>query len=84
MSGGRCGRPRPDCGSLRPVDYRVTIQNTKYGPINAYVKQVDTGYVAFVSGTEYPDLPVRQTPPGSSPLANSVEEAVEQLRRALT
>ncbi len=63
--------------------YRVTIDDTKYGSISAWVRSVDKGYVAFIDRTEYPRLPVTHASPGD-PLASTVEEALEQLRRALS
>jgi hypothetical protein len=60
----------------------VTLKNTKYGSINAWVRSVDAGYIAFVDRVEYPGLPVTQASPGGS-LAMTIEEAVEQLRQAL-
>ncbi len=62
--------------------YRVRI-DTKFGLISAWVQSVDKGYIAFIDRTEYPRLPVNHASPGD-PLASSVEEAVEQLRRALS
>jgi hypothetical protein len=62
--------------------YRVQIENTKFGTVSAWVRTVDAGYLAILDGAEYPDLPLTQAPPGG-PLPSTVEEAVEQLRRAL-
>ena len=61
--------------------YRAQIRNTKYGDLSAYVRAVDKGYVAFLDGTEYPDVPVKQASSGD--LAMTVEEAVEHLRQAM-
>ncbi|SDY49172.1 hypothetical protein SAMN05661080_03633 [Modestobacter sp. DSM 44400] len=60
----------------------MRIDNTQFGSLMAWVRSVDEGFVAYLSGTEYPEIPLTQAPPGE-PLAGSVEEAVEQLRRAL-
>ena len=61
---------------------RVAISATRFGVLWSSVIPADVGYVAVISPVECPDLPIHQTPPGG-PLAGSVEEAVEQLRRAL-
>jgi hypothetical protein len=58
------------------------IENTKFGSLTGWVPSVNSGYLAFLDGTESPALPLTQAPP-SGPLASSIEEAVEQLRRAL-
>lgn len=63
------------------MDRRVALESTKFGSINAWVSDVDSGFVAHISAVEYPDLPVHQA--AGEPLAASVDEAVEQLRQAL-
>jgi hypothetical protein len=62
--------------------HSAQIENTKFGTLNAWVVSVDGGYKALLDGTEYPELPLTQAPPGGN-LASSIDEAVEQLRRAL-
>ncbi len=77
--------PPPDalCGSLgRVMSYRVQIDGTPYGTISAYVEEQASGYIGIISAQEFPDLPIHGPLPGE-PYAQSVEEAVEQLRRAL-
>ncbi len=82
MNGGSLDRSRRDCGNLRHVNYRVTLPHTKYGPINASVHELAEGFVGSISPVEYPNLPAYGPLPGE-PLASSIEEAAEQLRRAL-
>lgn len=68
---------------LAPVTrHRTQIRNTKYGDLNVWVRDVDRGYVAFLDPTEYPEIPVAQAPAGEA-LPETIEEAVEQLRRAI-
>lgn len=65
------------------MNYRVVIQNTRFGPITANVHELDQGFTASISHREYPDLPAHGPLPGE-PLAASIDDAIEQLRRALT
>ncbi len=64
------------------MNYRVNIQNTRYGTISANVHQVAEGYVGSISAADYPDLPAHGPLP-DEPLAQTRDEAIEQLRRAL-
>lgn len=64
------------------MTYRAEISNTKFGNLLGHVVEVDGGFKAILSAQEYPDLPLYQAPPGES-LATSIDEAIEQLRRAL-
>jgi hypothetical protein len=64
------------------VNYRVPIHNTRFGSISASVHELAEGFVGSISREEYPDLPAYGPLPGE-PLASSIDEAIDQLRRAL-
>lgn len=62
---------------------RVDIRNTRYGDLKGWAHQFPEGWKVTVSAQEYPTLPIHQAP-GDGPIAETVEEAVEQFRRALS
>ena len=57
------------------------IKTRTRGTLYVHVRSADNGYVAFFNGTQYPDLAGTQA--AGSRLAETPEEALEQLRRAV-